>query len=286
MSANVSTKTRFDVFKRDGFRCQYCGAMAPDVLLELDHLHPKSKGGGGDLLNLVTSCKECNRGKGKRPLSDNSALRKQQAQLTELHERRRQIEDLLAFREGLNAIKDIEATKVVGVLEDVWSKALDRDLSPAAVEVIIIPGIKKLVKKFGANAVLDAVETAAAAYLKEGDVDSLDEAWRKLGGICYLSTCSKEEKKIHHVGQLLRKRGMNVPPNLSTVLSSAVVGGFNVEELLFEARHCKSWSSFLSVIRPAVKQAQIKSGIFPTYPLHWEEDDYKPPGTCQDDIIE
>ena len=33
----LSKKIRFEVFKRDAFTCQYCGQMAPDVLLEVDH---------------------------------------------------------------------------------------------------------------------------------------------------------------------------------------------------------------------------------------------------------
>lgn len=59
----ISKRTRFDIFKRDGFKCQYCGAAPPDVLLELDHLKPVASGGGNELENLITSCFDCNRGK-------------------------------------------------------------------------------------------------------------------------------------------------------------------------------------------------------------------------------
>jgi len=41
----VSTRTRFEIFKRDSFRCQYCGKSAPDVILHIDHIEPASKGG-------------------------------------------------------------------------------------------------------------------------------------------------------------------------------------------------------------------------------------------------
>jgi hypothetical protein len=69
---SISKKTRFEVFKRDGFRCAYCGASVeePDVILEADHIHPKSKGGTDGIDNLITSCKTCNRGKSAVPLSD------------------------------------------------------------------------------------------------------------------------------------------------------------------------------------------------------------------------
>lgn len=66
----ISKKTRFDVFKRDGFRCQYCGAHpSENVLLEADHINPVAEGGSNDADNLVTACWDCNRGKGARLLT-------------------------------------------------------------------------------------------------------------------------------------------------------------------------------------------------------------------------
>lgn len=65
----VSKKVRFEVFKRDGFRCAYCGKTPPSVVLEVDHIDPKSKGGKDDINNLITACFDCNRGKKDIPLS-------------------------------------------------------------------------------------------------------------------------------------------------------------------------------------------------------------------------
>lgn len=70
----ISPKLRFEVFKRDGFTCQYCGRKTPEVVLEVDHIIPKSKGGGDELENLVTSCWECNRGKGASLLDDRAPV--------------------------------------------------------------------------------------------------------------------------------------------------------------------------------------------------------------------
>ncbi len=53
--------TRHNVFKRDGFLCQYCG---DNKELTLDHLVPRSKGGKSTWTNLVTACKSCNARKG------------------------------------------------------------------------------------------------------------------------------------------------------------------------------------------------------------------------------
>lgn len=59
----ITKKIRFEVFKRDGFQCAYCGKTPPEVALEVDHIEPKSKGGSDDINNLVTACFDCNRGK-------------------------------------------------------------------------------------------------------------------------------------------------------------------------------------------------------------------------------
>lgn len=55
---------RSKVLKRDGYCCQICGRAPSDgVKLEVDHKHPKAKGGSNDLNNLWTLCEDCNQGK-------------------------------------------------------------------------------------------------------------------------------------------------------------------------------------------------------------------------------
>lgn len=65
----ISKKRRFDVFKRDGFTCQYCGATPPSVLLHVDHIVPVKEGGGNEETNLVTACQNCNLGKAAESLT-------------------------------------------------------------------------------------------------------------------------------------------------------------------------------------------------------------------------
>lgn len=60
----ISPKLRFEVFRRDKYVCQYCGAAGPKVELEVDHKIPVSRGGTDDIDNLTTACFKCNRGKG------------------------------------------------------------------------------------------------------------------------------------------------------------------------------------------------------------------------------
>ena len=56
-------KLRFLALQRDGFQCRYCGRKPPEVILEVDHVFPKSKGGIDGLENYKTACRECNAGK-------------------------------------------------------------------------------------------------------------------------------------------------------------------------------------------------------------------------------
>lgn len=108
----IGKKLRFEVFKRDKFACQYCGAKAPDVVLHADHMQPVAEGGETTLMNLITACQACNSGKGARLLSDGSVVERQRAQLAELEERRQQLEMMLEWRNGLAELDDDNAMAI------------------------------------------------------------------------------------------------------------------------------------------------------------------------------
>ena len=59
--------TRFNVFLRDKFSCQYCGSNEE---LTFDHLLPRSKGGQTNWDNVVTACSACNVTKGGKLLKN------------------------------------------------------------------------------------------------------------------------------------------------------------------------------------------------------------------------
>lgn len=237
----ITKSVRFEVFKRDSFTCQYCGAKAPDVLLEIDHIQPVSKDGGNDIMNLVTACKPCNLGKSDRALSDDSAIRKQQAQLEELNARREQLEMMLAWRDGL---KDLQGEQLEAVCA-AWNKAASgwvlNDTGKQEAE--------KLLRRFGLRAVLDAIDVAQENYIEYGEdgkgtPESVTHAWKKVGGICAVSAMPPDEKRLRYVTGILRKRLSYVPFDVLRTLKAAHRAGVDVDAMVDEAKFCRNWTAF------------------------------------------
>lgn len=94
---SLRPSVRFEILKRDGFACRYCGRRARDaVVLVVDHVCPVAHGGQNDEANLATACVECNAGKGARPLMDTAATDKEKRVGWALEE----IQDLLEVFAG------------------------------------------------------------------------------------------------------------------------------------------------------------------------------------------
>ena len=167
---SISKKTRFEVFKRDSFRCQYCGRSAPDVILEVDHIKPVAEGGKNTMMNLVTSCRDCNRGKGKRMLDDKAEIAKQKSELDDLNEKRLQMEMMLQWKIELEEVIDKQVTLI------------EKNLVGSQNYVLNEKGknrVKVLIKEFGFPLVYEASEIAERQY------SFTSERTEKLGGICY-----------------------------------------------------------------------------------------------------
>lgn len=62
--------TRFNVFLRDRFSCQYCGQPFPTHDLTFDHVIPRALGGRTTWDNVVTACAPCNLRKGSKLLRE------------------------------------------------------------------------------------------------------------------------------------------------------------------------------------------------------------------------
>lgn len=147
----ITKKTRFEVFKRDGFVCQYCGNHPPAVLLQVDHINPVKLGGENNMDNLITSCQPCNIGKTATPLSVIPQSMSDKAK--EVAEREEQIR-------GYNDIMQLRRDRVE---QEAWDIA--EELQPGATagyprDKII--SIKAFLKRLPFDEVLEAAEIARA----------------------------------------------------------------------------------------------------------------------------
>lgn len=195
----ISNSVRFEVFKRDSFKCQYCGRAAPEVVLELEHIEPHSKGGTDDVLNLLTSCWQCNSGKGDRRLSDNAVIQKQRDQLEELQERREQLEMMLRWR---SANTDIEGDGVRAFVEAYQKHTPGWSLNETGER-----SARTLIKRFGLQRSLDALDEAALKVLSfDRKGNATKESVQKLFGVIFVMAEPPEIQALYKIRARIRKR--------------------------------------------------------------------------------
>jgi hypothetical protein len=200
---SIGKKTRFEVLKRDEFRCQYCGMSAPAVSLEIDHINPVAKGGDNNILNLVTSCIDCNRGKRDVKLDDDAAISKQKKQLDELQERREQRELMYEWSEGLKNIDDEDTDRLV--------KHINEQIEPHSLNENGTKIIAKLLKKYDLVDLFKAIELSADKYLRYDDSDeftkgSVEEFINKIGGILHNLNKPIVQQKASYIKGICRNR--------------------------------------------------------------------------------
>jgi 5-methylcytosine-specific restriction endonuclease McrA len=249
----ISKKLRFEIFKRDSFRCQYCGKSAPEVVLEIDHVDPVAGGGKSDILNLLTACNPCNAGKGKRLLSDSIAVTKQMDQLKELNERREQLDMLIQWKAELSNLKEESLAKV----GDYWTQhAGGYSLNESGLR-----NLKKLLNRFELQEVLDAIQISTDQYLtydKKDKVEfkSVQLAWSKVSGICQIRRAEQKKpylSQLFYIRGILRKRFAYVNEQLvMDLLESAVKSGMDVEDLTGLAKRSWNWKSFQAEVEDRI----------------------------------
>ena len=162
---SLTKKVRFEVFKRDSFTCQYCGRTAPSVILEVDHIKPVCDGGQNELINLITSCFDCNRGKGKRRINSNNELKLQQEKLLELSKKREQMEMLLKWRDELSNFEDDQVLEIEARFDKMTGYSFDKGQ---------MVKVSKWIKKFGLIEVIECMEISIKQYLKsDNDIDKV-----------------------------------------------------------------------------------------------------------------
>jgi hypothetical protein len=108
----VSKRTRYEVLKRDNHTCRYCGGVAPDAILTVDHVTPVALGGSDDPSNLVAACRDCNYGKASTSPDAETVEDVKVIDLRWADAQRRAAEILSA--------KDTEAEEYIGCFARAW----------------------------------------------------------------------------------------------------------------------------------------------------------------------
>lgn len=135
--ASLSKRTRFEIFKRDGFQCAYCGNTPPRVVLTIDHVTPHSKGGSDDIANLLTACSDCNSGKSDVPLSRRV---KQVEEMTASEQER--FDQVKAYNKLL-ACKRLAEDRWYKKVEEIWVSYIEGGQG-----TVLVPDVARSVRMF------------------------------------------------------------------------------------------------------------------------------------------
>ncbi len=164
----ISTRTRFEIFKRDNFTCQYCGSHPPSIVLHIDHITPVSGGGTNSRDNLVTSCDSCNLGKSNVPLSMVPQSLKDKCH------------DIAEREKQLKGYYKIINTKRNRIDNEIWQVVQIFTPDDSTIRRDWFQSIKRFIERLGLFEVLDAMEIAKAKHPRHHR-----QAWPYFCGICW-----------------------------------------------------------------------------------------------------
>jgi len=253
----ISKKLRFEVFKRDSFTCQYCGAKSPDVILHVDHIKPVFEGGDNEMLNLITSCAGCNLGKGKRELSDATVIDKQREQLEDLQERREQIEMMFDWQKSLLDLEEYQTE----LAAEYWTQLSSGKRSMTDVGK---RDIKKLIIKHGFREVMEAMKISVNQYVKYENGNPINEtfhtAFDKISGILVVRSQSGDNKEVYYIRGILRKRVYVNEGYVIPIIRNAINAGVPTEYIKNMAIDCHSWSEWKESVEMATMLAENNNG--------------------------
>lgn len=254
----LSTKIRFEVFKRDSFTCQYCGKSAPEIVLHVDHITPVSKGGANDITNLITSCQDCNLGKKDRELSDNAVVQKRKKQLDELQERREQLEMMVEWQYTLMEIETETLDKAAAFWSDIlcgFSQLTEHGMAE----------VKKLIRRYGLSETMESMRLSCDQYvkwqkdpeneeIKRPELESVQSAFYMVARICASRRVQKDKpymKDLYYMRGIMRKRYSYVNEwQALDILEKAYDNGHEIEEIKKVILSVKNWSAWRDAMQP------------------------------------
>lgn len=240
---NLSKKVRFEIFKRDAFTCQYCGQSAPKVILEVDHIIPVSKGGDNDLTNLITSCRDCNRGKSDKELSDDSVVVKQQRELEALQERQNQLEMMVEWRRGL---KELDQAQVEIFCEEFLK------VTGSGINEFGQSKVRKWIKKYSISTLFEALDRSYTQY------DSAEKIFEMIPRIAYFVDHPEKRTnpELYYVRGILKNR-LNYFDERKAMIRLRDVEPFcEMEDLIEMAKEVETWTEFRVTIQAWINEGR------------------------------
>lgn len=246
----ISKSTRFEVFKRDSFTCQYCGKSAPDVVLEVDHINPVSKGGDDDISNLITACFDCNRGKSDKKLTENQVIKKQKEELDKLNQRREQLEMIAQWRTELLDLENKEADKIMELVSD--SLGLNSRLTDYG-----RTKMKKLIKKYGFDEVLESSIIAYEQY-------DINTAFNKIEPIIKNKKMQQEHpemKDLFYIRAIVKNKFSYYDLNTAIMLLKKCYKlGATIDSLKDFTKRCENWTQWKDGLNQFIEESE-DSGV-------------------------
>ena len=246
----ISKSTRFEVFKRDSFTCQYCGKSAPDVVLEVDHINPVSKGGDDDISNLITACFDCNRGKSDKKLTENQVIKKQKEELDKLNQRREQLEMIAQWRTELLDLENKEADKIMELVSD--SLGLNSRLTDYG-----RTKMKKLIKKYGFDEVLESSIIAYEQY-------DINTAFNKIEPIIKNKKMQQEHpemKDLFYIRAIVKNKFSYYDLNTAIMLLKRCYKlGATIDSLKDFTKRCENWTQWKDGLNQFIEESE-DSGV-------------------------
>ena len=187
MRDSISKSKRFEILKRDGFTCQYCGRKPPVVVLHVDHVVAVINGGQSSDDNLIASCADCNLGKGAKPLDRVSApinfsVADRQERLEQLQAYEKFLSEQAQYRES--AVDDICGRWAIHEGQDAnathWR--LPSELEGAA---------RRFIGMLPAQEIIEAIQVAFDRY----PTANSDYRFKFFCGVCWRKIRRNQEKK-------------------------------------------------------------------------------------------
>jgi hypothetical protein len=248
----ISKRLRFEVFKRDSFTCQYCGAKAPDVILHADHVKPVVDGGPTNALNLITSCEACNLGKGKRRLDDSSLIQKQRSEIEALKERREQIQMMLDWR-------DAEQSGAIDLVDAVSDRVFERGgLSPNESGR---SDIKKWLKKYSLEEILKALDDSFDYYMKfigdKPDSSAWNLAFKKIPATANIIRQEKTKpniRRILYIQGIMRRRFDEPYEDFVEKIEHCISLNWSLDDLEDVAKLSLGWKGMVKRLNDIAKE--------------------------------